>query len=165
MIYQWKHSKLLLTHSVSSKLSNFKKFFPNLDTKAFLSDKTIFPCNYADKDHQHIVISDLRIVRNNQLRKFFTKSTKYRENNNISWQKAKSTITEGPNDCINTWCSKHGTYKSVLMEWKGKSIDRVDEKIKTMSSKTSWKFDKIVPQESNPQTLWMIFIISLLSPQ
>ena len=27
--------------------------------------------------------------------------------NNISWKKAKSTITEALNDCIGTWCSKY----------------------------------------------------------
>ena len=35
------------------------------------------------------------------------------------------------NDCIDTLCSKHGMNKSVLMEWKGKVIDRIDENIKT----------------------------------
>ena len=87
---------------------------------------------------------DLWIVGNNKLRKLFTKGPEYRETNNISWEKAKSTITEGLNDCIDTWCSKHGINKSVLMEWKDRVIDSVDEKIKSKS---------VLPQNNSLNTL------------
>ena len=54
------------------------------------------------------------------------------------------------NDRIDTLCSKHGMNKSVLMEWKGKVIDRIDENIKTLSKKTSPKFHKSVLLQSKP---------------
>ena len=54
------------------------------------------------------------------------------------------------NDCIDTLCSKHGMNKSVLMEWKGKVIDRIDENIKTLSKKTSSKLHKSVLLQSKP---------------
>ena len=70
---------------------------------------------------------------------------------NVLLEKARSTIIEGHNYCIDTWCSKHGVDKSVHMEWKGKgkSSDEFNEKIKT-SNKTSSKFHKIALQQSNP---------------
>ena len=137
--------RLVYTY-VSSQVQNifFNKFFSNLDVKAFLQDNTILIYNCADsgfidKDHQHIIIGDLRIVGNNKFRKLITKGPKYKETNNISWEKAKSTIIKGLNDCIDTWCSKHGIDKSLLMEWKDKVINKVDGKIKTLSNKTSFK--------------------------
>ena len=92
---------------------------------------------------------DLWIVRSNKLRKLFTKGPEYRETNDISWEKAKSTITEGLNDCTYTWCCKHDIDKSVLMEWKDRVIGNADEKIKTLSNKTSSKFHKSVLQQNN----------------
>ena len=32
---------------------------------------------------------------------------------------------EGLNECIDTWCSKHGINKSLHMEWKGNVINRL----------------------------------------
>ena len=36
------------------------------------------------------------------------------------------------------------------MEWKGKIINNIDEKIKSLSSKTSLKFCKSILQQNNP---------------
>ena len=46
--------------------------------------------------------------------KLFSKSPKYRENNNISCEEAKSSIMEVLNDGIDTWCNKHGIDKYIL---------------------------------------------------
>ena len=71
----------------------------------------------------------------------------HKETNSISWEKAKFTIIEGLNDCIDTWCSKHSIDKPVLVESKEKVIDKVGEKTKTLSYKTSSKF---VLHQKNP---------------
>ena len=42
---------------------------------------------------------DLQNVRNNKLRKLLSKDPKFREVNNILWEKTERTITEGLNDC------------------------------------------------------------------
>lgn len=57
-------------------------------------------------------------------------------------------MMEGLNNCINTRCSKYGIEKFVPMEWKGKIIDKIDEK-KKLSNKTYLKFYKSVLQQSN----------------
>ena len=67
---------------------------------------------------------DLRIVGNNKSRKLFTKGPLYTEPSNISWEEAKSTMIGGLNNDIDTGCIKHGIDKSVLMECKGKVINK-----------------------------------------
>ena len=123
--------------------------------KPFLQDNTISPwkcvgSGFIDKDHQKIVTGDLWIVGNNKLRGLFYEGPEYKETINISSEKAKFTIIEGLSGCIVTWRSKHGIDKSLLMEWKGKVIDKVDEKIKTLPRKASSKFHKSVLQQNNP---------------
>ena len=59
-----------------------------------------------------------------------------------------STILEELNDCIDMQCSKHGIKKSVLMEWNGKVINKVDEKVKTLSIEISSKLHKSVLQQN-----------------
>ena len=43
-----------------------------------------------------MVTSNLQIIKNNKLRRLFTKGPKYRENYNILWEKGKASITERP---------------------------------------------------------------------
>ena len=43
------------------------------------------------------------------------------------------------NDGIDTWCSKYDIDKSVLMEWKGKVINKIDEKTKNFVQQTIFK--------------------------
>ena len=88
--------------------------------KPFLK-KNKLTCNCAGsfflgKDHHCSLTGDLQTVRNSKLRKLFTKDPKYRENTNISLEKNKSSIINGIDFCINTWCSKHGIDQSALME-------------------------------------------------
>ena len=66
----------------------------------------------ANSDNlRHIITEDLRIIGNNKLRKLFSKGPKQRYTHNITLEKGQSTITEGLKNCIDTWCSKHGTDK------------------------------------------------------
>ena len=65
-------------------------------------------------------------------------------------EKELSTIIEWLSDCIDTWCSKHGQDKSVLMEWKGTVTVKIDEKIKTLSNKTFSTVLKSVLEQNNP---------------
>ena len=88
--------------------------------------------NFLDKDHQHVITCDLKIIENNKLRKMFTKGRKHTQKNNISWERSNPSIKEGLNNSIiDTWCNsnKHGSDKSILTEWRYKVISKVDEKI------------------------------------
>ena len=62
-----------LTPPISTKFFNFSKFVNNLDLDLFLRnpDSLLCKCSnspFADRHHKHIVIGDLRIIRNNVLR-------------------------------------------------------------------------------------------------
>ena len=67
-----------LTPPISTKFFNFNKFANNLDLDLFLtnSDSVLCKCNnspFAERHHIHIVTGDLRIIRNNILRKLLIK--------------------------------------------------------------------------------------------
>ena len=96
-----------LTNPIRSKIFNFNQFVSNQHVKAFPQNNTNLPCNCAgsiflDKDHQNIETGELPIVENNKSRKFFIKSTKKREANNLQWKEATSIIIEELSDCIDT---------------------------------------------------------------
>lgn len=52
-----------------------------------------------------------------RLRKLIIKSPEYREKKDISKEKAKASITEDLNDCIDTRCHKDVVDKSILTAW------------------------------------------------
>ena len=73
-----------LTSPTSSKFFNVNKFVNNLDLDLLLRNPVSLPCKcnnspFTDRHHKHIVTGDLRIIRNNALRKLFIKVPKYRE--------------------------------------------------------------------------------------
>ena len=72
-----------LTPPISTKFFHFNKFVNNLDLDLFLTnpDSLLFKCNnfpFADRHHKYIVTGNLRIIRNNVLRRLFIKGPKYR---------------------------------------------------------------------------------------
>ena len=117
-----------------TRIFNFNHFVNNLDLDNFLHDPTSLPCTcdkspFVDKHHKHLVTGDLRIIKNNTLRKFFGKGPKYRTPQPIDFIKAKSCILNGLETCVKNWCSKNGINKSFFAEWiitiKGKINDRI----------------------------------------
>ena len=96
-----------LTPSISTKFFNYNKFFNNLDLDLFSINPNSPPCKcnncpFADRHQKYIVTGDLRIVRNNVLRKRFIKGPKYREVRSIILEKAKRCILEGLDNCISS---------------------------------------------------------------
>ena len=95
-------------------------------------------CNnspFADRHHKHIVIGDLRIIRNDVLRKLFIKEPKYREVKPINLEKAKRCILEGLHNCISSWCYKNGVDKSSFLEWIINIKVKIDERISHLINK------------------------------
>ena len=67
-----------MTLPISTKFFNFNKFVNNLGLDLFLTNPDSLPCKYnnspfVDTYHRHIVTGDLRIIKNNVLRKSFIK--------------------------------------------------------------------------------------------
>ena len=73
-----------LTPPISNKFFNFNNFVNNLDLDLFLTNPDSLPCKcnncpFVDRYHKHIVTDDLRIIKNNALRKRFIKRPKSRK--------------------------------------------------------------------------------------
>ena len=84
-----------LTPPIATKFLNFNKFVNNLDLDLFSTNPDSLPwkCNnspFADRHHKHMVTGDLRIIRNNALRKIFIKGPKYREVRPINLEKSQA---------------------------------------------------------------------------
>ena len=97
---------------ISTTFFNFNEFVNNLDLDLFLANPDSLPCKcnnspFVDKYQKHVVTGDLRIIKNNALRKLFIKGPKYREVRPINLEKAKCCILEGPHNCISRWCYKN----------------------------------------------------------
>ena len=63
----------ILTNAIGFKILNFIKFVNNLDMKAFLDDNSTLN---LDKDNNHIITGNLKIISNNKLSKLFSKRSK-----------------------------------------------------------------------------------------
>ena len=77
---------------------------------------------------------DLRIVRNNVLRKRSIKGPKYREVWPINLEKAKRCILKGLDNCISSWCYKNGVNKSFFLEWTNNVKIRIKERISNLTN-------------------------------
>ena len=124
---------------LSFSIFNFKSA-NNLDLDLFLTnpDSLPFKCSnspFADRHHKHMVTGDLRIIRNNVLRKLFIKRPKYREVRPINLEKAKRCILEGLDNCISSRCYKNGVDKSFFLEWTNNVKVKTDERISHLTHK------------------------------
>ena len=128
-----------LTPPISTKFFNFNKFVNNLDLDLFLTNPDSLPCKcnnspFVDKYHKHIVTGDLRIIKNNALRKLFIKGPKYKEVRPINLEKAKRCILEGLDNCISSWCYKNGVDKSFFLEWTNNVKAKIDERMNHLTN-------------------------------
>ena len=130
-----------LQEPISSKIFNFNSFVKNIDVQQFLEDDSVLPCNcsnspYIDPHHKHIITGNLSIVKNNKLRKLFTKGPKFREPVSINWIKAKEHIMEGLKMCVTNWCVSKALDNRVFVPYLSKAEELVDNKIESLMVKT-----------------------------
>ena len=140
-----------LESPIYSKIFNFNKFVSQLDINEFLKDNSILPCNCAgsrfkDPHHQHILTGNLDIVENKKLKNLFHKGPKFRENKPVDWDKARTNIKVGIDDCINAWCNKYGCNINNFNEWKTKVLECVDSRINNLSKTIKISNHKLIHQ-------------------
>ena len=92
---------------------------------------------FKDKDHNHIITGNLKIIEDNKLRKFFPKVLKYRENRMVDYQKAKESIITTIKSCTQFWCDKHSITTSSFSQWKQAVTSAIDEKTSHLSTKVT----------------------------
>ena len=144
-----------LVDPIRNTIFNFNKFVKNLDVYAFMKNETTIPCvcnnsTFVNSDHQHIITGDLRIIKNNKLRKLFTKGPKFREPVTIDLQKAKNELLTSMAVIIDQWeGGKHGDDKVEFDQWKKLLEDLINERIKFLTTKM--KFPNITPKLQQPR--------------
>ena len=77
---------------------------------------------------------DLRIIKNNALRKLFIKGPKYREVRSINLEKAKRCILEGLHNLTSSWCYKNGVDKSFFLEWNNNAKVKINERMSHLTN-------------------------------
>ena len=82
-----------------------------------------------NNDRKHILTGNLQIIKNNKLRKLFSKGPKYREPAKINFETARETIKSGSEDFIKglSETKKKGIY--IFEHWKFSLLELVDKKI------------------------------------
>ena len=78
---------------------------------------------------------DLRIIKNNALRKRFIKGPKYRQVRPINLENAKRCVLEGLHNCISSWYYKNGVGKSFFLGWTNNVKIKIDERISLLTNK------------------------------
>ena len=114
-----------------------------LDVERLFLDNTTLPCNYEgsefiNHDHKNSLTSNLKIIRDDKLRKLFTKRPKYQENKTTLFEKVKLLIIAGLNEPIKT-CINHDYVINLFNEWKSKAFQKVDFRIHHLSRKRNIK--------------------------
>ena len=123
-----------LGKTIRNKIFNYKDTVANID----ISDKTTFgtglaecDCKNSDftnKDHNHVLTGDLRIIQNKKLRDLISKGPNFREPKTINWKKCIQVITNGLDRCIDNVLAKNEALKPEdMLPWKTK----VSEKLNT----------------------------------
>ena len=82
------------TSTVASKLFNFAPTLLNLNVSEYLSNSQTCQCKeskFCYEPHGHVIVGDLRVIENANLRELVAKEPKYREPNRVNW-KAKETM-------------------------------------------------------------------------
>ena len=94
-----------LQQPIICSIFNFKKFLPNTNVDPFLTDTCgiTYVCeNSALKNSYdaHIVTSGPRVIKHNEIRKFFTKGLNYRELRKINNDQARKNIINDAEVCV-----------------------------------------------------------------
>ena len=140
-----------LSQPIRSRILNYKKFVSELDLDVFCKNNDSINCccsqyddKFLNKDRNHILTGNLQIVKNNKLRKLFSKGPKFREPAKINFVSAKESIKSGIEDFIKniSETKKKGIY--IFEHWKYSLLELVDSKIDKYTDKIKSKSIKSV---------------------
>ena len=140
-----------LAQPIRSRILNYKKFVSELNLDSFNANKNSVKCccsqydkKFLNNDRNHILTGNLQIIKNNKLRKLFSKGPKYREPAKIDFESARESIKSGIENFIKNLSEtkKKGIY--LFEHWKFSLLELVDDKIERYSDKIKSKSIKSV---------------------
>jgi len=140
-----------LGKTIRNKIFNYKDTISSIDINDHATYGTgirVCECQkhseFIDKHHGHVITGNLKIIKNNKLRKLISKGPNFREPRSINWNRCKTEIFNGLDLCIT---SITVTNKNISVEdlqaWKDAVINKVDQKIQTIKH-------NVQPQGTNP---------------
>ena len=147
--------------TIRNKLFNYKETVNSINTNDLESYGTgITSCDchnseFVNDHHGHIVTGDLRIIRNEKLRKLISKGPNYREPKTINWKKCRDGIAEGLAECMCRMASSNKTVKEAdMISWRDMILQKVDAKITSLKRKiTIHKTNPVLKQPDVVQHL------------
>ena len=118
--------------------TQLQEFFFNYNKTVSTFDQSTFDdmeCDCSSSPfcytpHNHIITGNLNIIKNDKLKELVKKGPKYREQNKISWKKAKKHILDGVENYGKAWAKKEKVDVSALKEWVNIVKIMVESKIK-----------------------------------
>ena len=129
-----------LSNGIRHKIFNYKEFLSDLDIDSFLVDNSVLPCScenscYKDHHHGHVITGDLRIVKDNKLRKLLSKGPKYRETTTLNFGKCKEVIVNGIRECVSKLSAKYAIEITIFDDWVQTISHLVDNKIELLENR------------------------------
>ena len=101
-----------------------------------------FPKNppYLMDYHGHVITGDLRLIKNDKLRKLLTKGPNFREPQQINLNKYFEVIKISIDNCVESLYNKTNIPSQSFLNWRNHIVDKV--KIKIESLKHLIKFNR-----------------------
>ena len=79
----------------------------------------VWASQFVNGHHGHVVTGDLRIIRNDKLRKLISKGPNFREPKTINWKKCRDVIAEGVAQCLSSMSSSSkNVTEADMVPWK-----------------------------------------------
>ena len=136
---------------IRNKIFNYKATVSSLDIHRHgstyvvnnLPDCHCAESAFCDPHHKHIVTGDLRIIKNNKLRKLLGKGPNYREPKFVNYNKCLISIQTALDTTALSLKDKYNLPENSLDSWKNSIINKVKERIDVLKTKH-------VPQTTKP---------------
>ena len=128
--------------TIGSKILNYNKCLREAEDLSY-ADIEGMECDcaqdeFVDNHHGHITTGNLDIVRNDKLRQLCSYGSKFREVPVFNRESVKKSFAKNVDDLIGKLVRKFKIPKGRFSDWKLKFVDRVNNRIDTMSRIKRW---------------------------
>ena len=119
-----------LTATIRNKVFNCKETVEPIELDEQLSiNDDIYPCNcedpeFCEPDHGYVITGDLRLIKNQKLRKLFTMGPTFRE------PKSQIVLDWAFEEFAGSLILKHKLEDTAMDLWENKAKEKVNNKIK-----------------------------------
>ena len=113
---------------IRGKIFNYKDFVNSEDFNNSI-DCDCCSSTFCDPELKHICTGDLRFIKNNKLRKLFSKGPNYREPVYVDFAKGRDSIRAALQQAVESWSKNSKNEPSDYIPWLSKTLELVDAQI------------------------------------